>query len=50
MLAHFNAKERTIEHWINLFSASGWRLVRVNRDPTNNTDWPLIVAEVAETK
>ncbi|KAI0825595.1 S-adenosyl-L-methionine-dependent methyltransferase [Irpex lacteus] len=50
MLSHFNAKERTIEHWIDLFSASGLRLVRVNRDPTNNTDWPLIVAEVAETK
>ncbi|KAI0085840.1 S-adenosyl-L-methionine-dependent methyltransferase [Irpex rosettiformis] len=48
MLAHFNAKERTIEHWIDLFSASGWRLVKVNRDPTNKTDWPLLVAEVVE--
>ena len=48
MLAHFNAKERTIEHWTSLFSASGWRLVKVNRDPVNKTDWPLLVAEVDE--
>ncbi|KAI0085832.1 S-adenosyl-L-methionine-dependent methyltransferase [Irpex rosettiformis] len=47
MLSHFNSKERTIENWTSLLSASGWELVRVNRDATNKTDWPLLVAEIA---